>query len=73
MRWDEVWILYDRREGILAHSESGSGATSAHDAYGWFFASGPGEANVGIFLRTSVYKQSGRTLRAWPALTLVGR
>ncbi|MFO0574665.1 MAG: geranylgeranyl reductase family protein [Polyangia bacterium] len=38
---------------------------AAQPAYGWFFASGPGEANVGIFLRTSVYKQSGRTLRAW--------
>lgn len=38
---------------------------AAQPAYGWFFPSGPGEANVGIFLRTSVYKASGRTLRAW--------
>jgi geranylgeranyl reductase family protein len=34
-------------------------------AYGWFFPSGPGEANVGVFLRTSVFKASGRPLSAW--------
>lgn len=37
----------------------------AQPAYGWFFPSAPGEANVGIFLRTSVFKASGRTLNAW--------
>lgn len=39
--------------------------SEAQPAYGWFFPSSPGEANVGIFLRTSVFKASGRTLNAW--------